>query len=405
MLMAMRYGNAAPQTLHVADPSQHVDWSAGGVELLTETRDWPEVGRPRRAGVSSFGISGTNAHVIVEQAPVEDPRRSRRGAVASAPAGLPVPWVVSARSAEALRAQAERLSAQQRDADASIADVAFSLSASRAGLDHRGVVLGSSREELLRSLEVLAAGAEAPGVVSGRVVEGRLAFLFTGQGAQRVGMGRELASAFPVFAESLGRTCDLLDVGLEGLGCPLREVLFAEPESAAAGLLTRTVYAQAALFAVEVALFRLVESFGVRPDFVAGHSVGEIAAAHVAGVLSLEDAAVLVAARGRLMDGLPAGGVMVAVQAAEAEVRELLEGVQDAGVAAVNGPRAVVVSGSEAAIAPVVEVLRERGVKTKQLQVSHAFHSPLMEPMLDGVAAGGGGPGRSRRRGSPWSRT
>ncbi|MEV0559617.1 beta-ketoacyl synthase N-terminal-like domain-containing protein, partial [Streptomyces sp. NPDC050597] len=377
MLMGMRYGKL-PRSLHIDAPTPNVDWSTGGVELLTETRDWDSPDRPRRAGISAFGISGTNAHVIIEEPPAPTPVPEP----ATAPAGLPVPWVVSARSEEALRAQAERLSAQQRDADASIADVAFSLSASRAGLDHRGVVLGSSREELLRLLEVLAAGAEAPGVVSGRVVEGRLAFLFTGQGAQRVGMGRELASAFPVFAESLGRTCDLLDVGLEGLGCPLREVLFAEPESAAAALLTRTVYAQAALFAVEVALFRLVESFGVRPDFVAGHSVGEIAAAHVAGVLSLEDAAMLVAARGRLMDGLPAGGVMVAVQATEAEVRELLEGVQDAGIAAVNGPRAVVVSGSEAAVMPVVEVLRERGVKTKQLQVSHAFHSPLMEPML-----------------------
>ncbi|TRO55460.1 type I polyketide synthase, partial [Streptomyces sp. IB201691-2A2] len=385
MVLALRAG-LLPKTLHVGEPSPHVDWSAGAIELLGEAREWPQNGRPRRAGVSSFGFSGTNAHVILEEAPAPEPEASEPE-TADAPVGVLMPWVVSGRSVEALRAQAERLSAQQRGADASIADVAFSLGVSRAGLEHRGVVLGSSREELLRLLEVLAAGAEVPGVVSGRVVEGRLAFLFTGQGAQRVGMGRELASAFPVFAESLGRTCDLLDVGLEGLGRPLREVLFAEPESAAAALLTRTVYAQAALFAVEVALFRLVESFGVRPDFVAGHSVGEIAAAHVAGVLSLEDAAVLVAARGRLMDGLPAGGVMVAVQAAEAEVRELLEGVQDAGVAAVNGPRAVVVSGSEAAIAPVVEVLRERGVKTKQLQVSHAFHSPLMEPMLDGFAA------------------
>ncbi|QQM47194.1 SDR family NAD(P)-dependent oxidoreductase [Streptomyces liliifuscus] len=392
MVMAMRAG-VLPRTLHVGAPSSHVDWSAGAVELLTEAREWPEVGRPRRAGVSSFGVSGTNAHVIVEQAPVEEPAAEVvaepdvQSGVESGVAGLPVPWVVSGKSVEALRAQAGALSAQQQTAGSSVADVAFSLNASRAGLEHRGVVLGSSREELLRSLEVLATGAEAPGVVSGRVVDGRLAFLFTGQGAQRVGMGRELAASFPVFAESLERTCDLLDVGLEGLERPLREVLFAEPESDAAALLTRTVYAQAALFAVEVALFRLVESFGVRPDFVAGHSVGEIAAAHVAGILSLEHAATLVAARGRLMDALPAGGVMVAVQATEDEVRELLDGVQDAGIAAVNGPRAVVLSGSEAAVMPVVEGLRERGVKTKRLNVSHAFHSQLMEPMLDNFAA------------------
>ncbi|MDT0574248.1 SDR family NAD(P)-dependent oxidoreductase, partial [Streptomyces sp. DSM 3412] len=385
MVMAMRAG-VLPRTLHVGEPSRHVDWSAGAVELLTEAREWPEVGRPRRAGVSSFGVSGTNAHVIVEQAPVDE-AADEVVARPDAPVGGLVPWVVSGRSVGALRAQAGRLLDQQGSAAsagsaASVVDVAFSLGVSRAGLEHRGVVLGASREELLGSLGVLASGGEAPGVVSGRVVDGRLALLFTGQGAQRVGMGRELASAFPVFAESLERTCDLLDVGLADLGLPLREVLFARAGGAAAGLLRRTVYAQAALFAVEVALFRLVESFGVRPDFVAGHSVGEIAAAHVAGVLSLEDAAVLVAARGRLMDALPEGGVMVAVQAAEVEVRELLEGVSGAGIAAVNGPRAVVVSGDEAAVAPVVEVLRGRGVKTKRLDVSHAFHSPLMEPML-----------------------
>ncbi|MDT0574323.1 type I polyketide synthase, partial [Streptomyces sp. DSM 3412] len=386
MVLALRAG-VLPKTLHIEEPSPHVDWSAGSIELLTEAREWPRnAGRPRRAGVSSFGFSGTNAHVILEEAPATDPEASE-SETADAPVGVLVPWVVSGRSVGALRAQAGRLLDQQGSAAsagsaASVVDVAFSLGVSRAGLEHRGVVLGASREELLGSLGVLASGGEAPGVVSGRVVDGRLALLFTGQGAQRVGMGRELASAFPVFAESLERTCDLLDVGLADLGLPLREVLFARAGGAADGLLRRTVYAQAALFAVEVALFRLVESFGVRPDFVAGHSVGEIAAAHVAGVLSLEDAAVLVAARGRLMDALPEGGVMVAVQAAEVEVRELLEGVSGAGIAAVNGPRAVVVSGDEAAVAPVVEVLRGRGVKTKRLDVSHAFHSPLMEPML-----------------------
>nr|BAD08373.1 polyketide synthase modules 1-3 [Streptomyces halstedii] len=378
MLMGMRHGKL-PRSLHIDAPTPHVDWTTGDVALLTETRDWDAPDRPRRAGVSAFGISGTNAHVIIEEAPEFEP--SAVEPVAGS--GVTPPWVLSARSADALRGQAERLlSFVSTDADVSVVDVAYSLGVSRAGLEHRGVVLGESREELIAALESLASGAEAPGVVTGRVAEGRLAFLFTGQGAQRVGMGRELAAEFPVFAASLEETCDLLDVGLEDQDHSLREVLFAEEGSAEAALLTRTVYAQAALFAVEVALFRLVESFGVVPDFVAGHSVGEIAAAHVAGVFSLEDATMLVAARGRLMDALPEGGTMVAVQATEEDVLALLEGVEDASIAAINGPDAVVVSGTETGVARVVDVLRDRGAKTKRLDVSHAFHSPLMEPML-----------------------
>ncbi|WP_143666215.1 type I polyketide synthase, partial [Streptomyces sp. st77] len=270
MVMAMRAG-VLPKTLHVTEPSPHVDWSAGSVELLSEAREWPENGRPRRAGVSSFGVSGTNAHVIVEQAPQDGteglPEPSDRGRTTD----VPVPWILSGRTEDALRDQARRLLAHIGHGDGPApGDVARALLTTRTLFHHRAAVVSSERQDLLAALEALSDGRPGAGLVQGTAsASGKSAFLFTGQGAQRAGMGRELASAFPVFGESLERTCDLLDVGLEDLDVPLREVLFAEEGSDAAALLTRTVYAQAALFAVEVGLFRLVESFGVRPDFVA----------------------------------------------------------------------------------------------------------------------------------------
>ncbi|MCG6495744.1 type I polyketide synthase, partial [Kitasatospora sp. A2-31] len=329
MVMAMRHG-VLPRTLHVDEPTPHVDWTSGAVELLTEAREWPaSPERPRRAGVSSFGISGTNAHVILEEAPTaETPVKG---------AGLPVvPVVVSAKSGAALREQAERLRAHLiADPAASVTDVGFSSVVSRAQLDSRGVVVASGRDELLAGLAGLAAGNPAAHVVEGRVTAGRTAVLFTGQGSQRARMGVELAGAFPVFDAALERVCAELD---PLLGRSVSALLSAPEGSAQAAELDATEFTQAALFAVEVALFRLVESLGIRVDHVMGHSVGEIVAAHVAGVLSLADACALVVARGRLMGALPAGGAMVAVQAGEEEVAASLVGFEGRlEIAAVNG--------------------------------------------------------------------
>ncbi len=425
MVQAMEHG-LLPRTLHADEPTPRVDWSAGRITLLNRAEEWPATDRPRRAGVSSFGISGTNAHVLLEEAPrngatappyaVADGRAGNRagsGAASSGTGGAgapPVPgdpvdtapatlaFPVSARSAPGLRAQARRLHERvAADPGTDPLDVAYSLATTRTAFEHRAVVVARDRAELLGSLRAVAesgTGAEAadyghlPGVHTGTSRRrGPLALLFTGQGSQRAGMGRELYASrdlYPAFARSFDECCELLDPLLP---VPLREAVFADPpgrtDEGADALLHTTRYAQPALFALETALFRQFEAWGVRPDLVAGHSVGEVTAAHVAGVLSLADACTLVAARGRLMDALPPGGAMAAVGAGPDEVSaHLAASGRAAEIAAVNGPCAVVVSGPESAVRGVVAHFREQGRAARPLRVGHAFHSALMEPVL-----------------------
>ncbi|MFI0737656.1 beta-ketoacyl synthase N-terminal-like domain-containing protein [Streptomyces sp. NPDC021100] len=489
MIKAMEHGTL-PRTLHAEEPTPHVDWSSGAVALLTEAREWPEPGRPRRAAVSSFGISGTNAHVILEQAPsVGEPERAEgalapgadvsvyaeggsapaegvtahavggsapgdgasagaeglsvsvgdalvlaqdesapvRGGSApadgasaratdvsapaegpSAPGGgeavlsdrvsapakdtaadrdargngpAPIPCVLSGRGEQALRAQAERLRAYVAERPGlTPLDVGYSLATTRGALEHRAAVLAADRDGLLAGLAALAAGTPAPHVVRDVAAGGRTAFLFPGQGSQRPGAGRALYAAFPAYAEALDEVCGRLDAHLER---PLRDVLFADEGAPAAALLDDTAYTQPALFATGVALARLLEGWGVVPDRLGGHSIGELTAAHVAGVLSLEDACALVAARGRLMAASSPDGIMVAVEAAEDEVAAALAGDESVGIAAVNGPRATVISGRREAVERVADLLAAQGRRTKRLRVTRGFHSPLMDDVLD----------------------
>ncbi|TDC80252.1 acyltransferase domain-containing protein, partial [Streptomyces hainanensis] len=378
MVEAMRHG-VLPRTLHVTEPSPHVDWSAGRVRLLTEPVPWSRSGRPRRAAVSAFGVSGTNAHVVIEEAPDAEP----------AEATVAVPVVLSGRTGAALRAQAARVAAHLAERpELTPLDVGFTL-AGRSRFEHRAVAVAADREQLAGALAALAADRPAPRLVSGAVrpalrhggPHGRLAVLFTGQGSQRPGMGRELHAVYPVFARALDEVCARMDALLER---PLRDVMFAEEGSQDAARLHHTAYTQPALFAYETALFRLVESWGLTPDLLAGHSVGELTAAHVAGVWSLDDACRLVAARGRLMQSCRAGGAMVAIRAGADEVRESLAGAEGrVTVATVNGPLATVIAGDADEVERVAAEWAAAGHRTRRLEVSHAFHSPHMDGMLD----------------------
>ncbi|MGZ4701740.1 MAG: type I polyketide synthase, partial [Ilumatobacteraceae bacterium] len=373
VVLAMQHSEIPPH-LHFREASPQIPWPSFPVVVPTEVTPWPAADGRRIAGVSGFGFSGTNAHVVIESAPA-------RTVTAGEASDRTNVLALSARNDNALRELAGRFADHlAAHSDVSLADVCATAATGRALMPQRLAVVAATTAQLRDRLHEFATTGEAPVAVTGRAARPRVAFLFTGQGAQYAGMAKALYDAEPVFHDSVDRCAELMDPLLDQ---PLLPVIFAEPGSSAALLLDQTAYTQPALFAVEFALVQLWQSWGIVPDALLGHSVGELVAAAVAGVFSLDDASRLVVARGALMQALPAGGAMLAVFAAEADVESVVAAHPQVAIAAVNGPEHTVVSGDGVAVAAIAEVFTSRGVRVQPLTVSHAFHSPLMQPMLD----------------------
>ncbi|GAA3368398.1 hypothetical protein GCM10020367_06570 [Streptomyces sannanensis] len=382
VVLAMQH-NAVPRTLHVAEPTPAVDWKGARMALVQEQRPWPAKEVPRRAGVSSFGIGGTNAHVIIE----EPPQRITEDAEDTAPAPLPptVPFVVSGYTDAALRRQVENLHLHMgMNIQDRLGDVARSLATTRSHFRRRLVLTVKDKAELLDKLASFSRTGELPAEsvrAGNHAEEPRLALLFTGQGSQLPGMGKDVYDVYPVFREAL----DAIAAQFTELDRPLLEVMWADPDSDDAAVLHRTDFTQPALFALEVAQWRLWESWGVRPELLLGHSIGELAAAHVAGMFDLPDACRLVAARGRLMQALPSRGAMVSLEAGGEEAEAAMDALGLRGkldVAGLNTPTQTVLSGDADAIETITAHFTAQGRRAKRLTVSHAFHSHHMDGML-----------------------
>jgi len=366
--------DALPPTRNSTPRNPLIPWDELSVEVIDTLRPWSSDQGVRRAGVSAFGMSGTNAHLILEQPPEASASPTR--ALGEGAWSIPL----SGRDPAAVREQASRWAQWMvRSPEADLASIVATASRHRAHLPARAVVVARDREQLGRGLTALAEGSAHPGVVEGQTRTGSLAVLFSGQGSQRLGMGSQLREAFTPFRESFDAVERALEPHLEQ---PLSSVLRADSKSNEAGLVDQTAWTQPALFALEVALYRQWESWGLTPGFVAGHSVGELAAAHVAGVLELDDAARLVCARGRLMQACVGGGAMVSIEATESEVREVIGGATELDIAGLNGPRQVVISGDASAVLSVAAGFSKDGRRTHRLTVSHAFHSAHMDGML-----------------------
>ncbi|NEP72540.1 MAG: type I polyketide synthase [Okeania sp. SIO2G4] len=381
-------------SLHFHQPNPYINWEELPVEVSTQMRSWPEGGMSRVAGVSSFGFSGTNAHVVLEETPLEF--RIQKSEVRSDnESAVSVPEVndlerslhiltLSGKTETALsdlvKSYQNYLQAPNNKND--LVDICYTANTSRADFNYRLSALASNRQELVEKLQEYKSGEMGPGLYSGEVTDDsitpKIACLFTGQGSQYVNMGRQLYESAPLFREAINKCSQILSSELEE---SLLKILYQDDNSKAS-LLNQTGYTQPALFALEYALYQLWKSWGIKPDVVMGHSVGEIVAATVAGVWTLEEGLKLIAARGRLMQQLPSGGEMVSVMASESLVSQYITPESEVGIAAINGPESVVISGESVAMKSIVNQLEAKGIKTKQLEVSHAFHSRLMEPML-----------------------